>query len=155
MMMIIPVIIMAKIIIPIIIMAIIIIAIMIIRCVRVMATLGTGLWALQACPGLSLEASLTRELLNLRWHLSFRDGFASAVSCKLALVSGDTRVQVPSAEPKLVAKLSRAQNRTGRAGVERGIRSGKKESFLECQSERAPANQMGLVENTEVKDSKR
>ena len=62
---------------------------------------------------------------------------------------------MPSAEPKPVAKLSRAQNRTDRAGVERCIRSRNEESYLECQSERAATNQMGLVENTEVKDSKR
>ena len=53
-------------IIPIIVIPIIIIAIITIRCVRVTVTLATGLWALQACLGLSLEASLTRELLSLR-----------------------------------------------------------------------------------------
>ena len=36
------------------------------RCARVTVTPATGLWALQACLGLSLEASLTRELLSLR-----------------------------------------------------------------------------------------
>ena len=62
---------------------------------------------------------------------------------------------MPSAEPKLVTKLSRAQNRTGGAGAERGLRRENEENFLERQSDRAPANQMDLLENTEVKDSER
>ena len=90
--------------------------------------------------------------MSLRWP-SFRFRFANVVvSCKLALISGDTLLQVPSAEPKLV---SRAQIRTGRAGAERGFRSENEENFLERQSDRAPANQMDLLENTEVTDSER
>ena len=62
---------------------------------------------------------------------------------------------MPSAEPKLVAKLSRAQNRTGRVGGASGVSLRNEESFFESQNDRAPANQIDLVENTEVKDTGR
>ena len=118
----------------------------------------SGHWSLGS-PGLPrpfLRSQSYERALEPEVAPAFRDGFANiVVSCKLALISGDTLVQVPSAEPKPVAKMSRAQNRSERAGPERGIRSRNEESFLECQIERAPAIQMDLVENTEVKDSKR
>ena len=82
---------------------------------------------------------------------SYERALEPEVSSQIWICRSDTVLQVPSAEPKLVAQMSRGQNRkTGRAGAERGVslRNGNEESLLEScgRSERPSADQMDLVE---------